>query len=203
MEYVGFINAAHNIEHLEELVSSMRRLPCAVIFYEENDDNDRQKWKAFIGQLNHGDVAVLLSFDNAFKNFSDLMFFLKLCSSKNIRIISIKDSLDSEDVIFPKASTKKTLDAIASMTSVRGKDSFDDFEEALLSDKYHEKKLKKYMMVINMYNAGYSIKEIMSRTGYHGKSNIYRILHRFNVELEYPTMVRSNQPNQGVIMRNL
>lgn len=39
--------------------------------------------------------------------------------------------------------------------------------------------------------------------GYHGKSNIYRILHMFNVELEYPTMVRSKQPGVGVIMRNL
>ena len=122
-----------------------------------------------------------------------MMFFLKLCASKNIRIISLKDSLDTSDVFFPKVSTQNTLNVIASMTVTKGQAAFDDFQAELLSDKFHEKKLKKYRMVINMYNAGYSIKEIMSRTGYHGKSNIYRILHMFNVELEYPTMVRSKQ----------
>ena len=124
-------------------------------------------------------------------------------SSKNIRIISLCDSLDSSDELFPKLGTKNTLDAIANMTVAKGQAAFDDFQAELLSDKYHEKKLKKYRMVINMYNAGYSIKEIMSRTGYHGKSNIYRILHMFNVELEYPTMVRSKLPGVGVTMRNL
>jgi transposase len=82
-------------------------------------------------------------------------------------------------------------------------EGFDDFEAELISDKHQEKKLRKYRMVINMYNAGYSIKEIMSRTGYRGKSNIYRILHMYNVELEYPTMVRTRLLQPNVIQRNL
>ena len=203
MECIGYINTAYYIEHFEEIVLSMKQLPCSSIYYDEKDDDDRQKWKSFVGTLNNNDTAVLMSFDNAFCSFNDLMFFLKLCSSKNIRIISLCDSLDSSDELFPKLGTKNTLDAIAKMTVAKGKAAFDDFQAELLSDKYHEKKLKKYRMVINMYNAGYSIKEIMSRTGYHGKSNIYRILHMFNVELEYPTMVRSKLPGVGVTMRNL
>ena len=178
-------------------------MPCSSIYYDDRDDGERQKWKSFVGTLNNNDTAVLISFDNAFCNFNDLMFFLKLCSSKNIRIISLKDSLDTSDELFPKARTQDTLRAIANMTVAKGQAAFDDFQAELLSDKFHEKKLKKYRMVINMYNAGYSIKEIMSRTGYHGKSNIYRILHMFNVELEYPTMVRSKLPGVGVVMRNL
>ena len=58
-------------------------------------------------------------------------------------------------------------------------------------------------MVINMYNAGYSIREIMSKTGYRGKSNIYRVLHMYNVELGYPTMVRTRPFEGNVIQRNL
>lgn len=203
MEYVGYINTAYYIEHFEEIILSMKQLPCSSIYYDEKDDGDRQKWKSFVSTLNNNDTAVLMSFDNAFYNFSDLMFFLKLCSNKNIRIISLRDSLDTSDELFPKLSTKDTLDAIANMTVTKGHATFDDFQAELLSDKFHEKKLKKYRMVINMYNAGYSIKEIMSRTGYHGKSNIYRILHMFNVEVEYPTMIRSKQSGTGVIMRNL
>ena len=203
MEYVGYINTAYYIEQLEEFVSSMKQMPCSFIYYDEKDNGDRQNWKSFISTLNNNDTAVLVSFDNAFCNFNEMMFFLKLCSSKNIRIISLKDSLDTSDVLFPKVSTQNTLKIIASMTVTKGQAAFDDFQAELLSDKFHEKKIKKYRMVINMYNAGYSIKEIMSRTGYHGKSNIYRILHMFNVELEYPTMVRSKQPCVGVVMRNL
>lgn len=181
----------------------MKQLPCTAIYYDDRDDVARERWKAFIGQLHTGDVAVLMSFDNACKNFNDMMFFLKLCSSKDIRIISLSDALDTADELFPKSSTKSTLAAIARMSANKGEASFDDFQAELLSDKFHEKKLKKYRMVINMYNAGYSIKEIMARTGYHGKSNIYRILHRFNVDVEYPTMVRSKQSDQHMIMRNL
>ena len=94
----------------------MKQLPCSSIYYDEKDDDDRQKWKSFVGTLNNNDTAVLMSFDNAFCSFNDLMFFLKLCSSKNIRIISLCDSLDSSDELFPKLGTKNTLDAIANMT---------------------------------------------------------------------------------------
>lgn len=54
-------------------------------------------------------------------------------------------------------------------------------------------------MVINMYNAGYSVKEIMERTGYRGKSNVYRILHLYDVSLEYPSMSRSKSSNDIAI----
>lgn len=203
MDYIGYINAAYYFEHIDEVVSRMKQLPCTAIYYDDRDDVARERWKVFIGQLHTGDVAVIMSFDNACKNFNDMMFFLKLCSSKDIRIISLSDALDTADELFPKSSTKSTLAAIARMSANKGEASFDDFQAELLSDKFHEKKLKKYRMVINMYNAGYSIKEIMARTGYHGKSNIYRILHRFNVDVEYPTMVRSKQSGEHMIMRNL
>ena len=203
MECFGYINTAYYIEHFEEVVLLMKQLSCSCIFYDDRDDVGHLKWKSFVGKLNDNDTAVLMSFDNAFCTFNDLIFFLKLCSSKNIRIISLCDSLDTSDELFPKESTKNMLNAIANMNVAKGKAAFDDFQAELLSDKFHDKKLKKYRMVINMYNAGYSIKEIMSRTGYHGKSNIYRILHMFNVDVEYPTMVRSKQHGGDYIMRNL
>ena len=136
MEYVGYINTAYYIEHFEEFVSSMRQMPCSSIYYDQRDDGERQKWKSFVGTLNNNDTAVLISFDNAFCNFNDLMFFLKLCSSKNIRIISLKDSLDTSDELFPKSRTQDTLRAIANMTVAKGQAAFDDFQAELLSDKF-------------------------------------------------------------------
>ena len=51
-----------------------------------------------------------------------------------------------------------------------------------------------------MYKAGYSVKEIMEKTGYKGKSNIYRVLHKYNVRMEYPAMSRAaNKPLESSI----
>lgn len=51
-----------------------------------------------------------------------------------------------------------------------------------------------------MYKAGYSVKEIMERTGYRGKSNIYRVLHMYDVNMEYPSMSRvANKPQSSSI----
>ena len=155
MEYIGYINTVYYIEQLEAFVLYMKKMPCSFIYNDKKDNGQRQNWKLFISALNNNDTAVLFSFDNAFCNFNEMMFFLKLCSSKNIRIISLKDSLDTSDILFPKVSTQNTLNIIASMTVTKGLSAFDDFQAEMLSDKFHEKKLKKYRMVINMYNAGY------------------------------------------------
>lgn len=201
MKYIGYINKAQLVEHMQTIVRQMSDVGCSLILCQEEDDATHSEWKRFVTALHDGDVAVLYSFKNAFKNSNDMVFFLKMCSSKNIRIISLADSVDSADKLFPRPSTKNTLLAIVNMSAVSKEDTHDDFEAELISDKHQEKKLKRYRMVINMYNAGYNIKEIMSRTGYRGKSNIYRILHQYGVELEYPTMVR-NKLHQPV-MRNL
>ena len=202
MSCVGYINNAQYVDNIEVGVSRMKQLQCSLVHIEDRDDNDRLEWKCFVGKLNEGDTAVLLSFDNAFKNHTELVFFLKYCLSRHIRIISLFDGLDTSDELYPN-NTRNVLSAIVNVRTDKRDEGFDDFEAELIADKHQEKKLRKYRMVINMYNAGYSIKEIMARTGYHGKSNIYRILHRFNVDVEYPTMVRSKQSDQHMIMRNL
>ena len=202
MRHVGYINNAQNIDIINKGLPQLKQLQCHTVYIEDKEDKERLAWKRFVSELGEGDVAILLSFNNAFKSFSDLMFFLKLCSGKRIRIISVQDALDSSDELFPHQGTQCILSAIAGM-SRKNAGEYDDFEAELISEKRQEKKLKKYRMVINMYNAGYSIREIMSKTGYRGKSNIYRVLHMYNVELGYPTMVRTRPFEENVIQRNL
>jgi len=193
MKHVGYINNAQNSEPTELLKSLMRQYHCSAIYSEQEDAVARPSWKSFINDLSDGDVAVLLSFDNAFSTFNEMIFFLKLCSKKHVRLISICDAVDSFDELFPEeSSTRSTLSAIVSMSASRTNKNYNDFDAELYSDKHRDRKLKKYRMVINMYNAGCSIKEIMAKTGYKGKSNIYRVLHRYNVEMEYPTMSRKH-----------
>lgn len=191
MNYIGYINEAQFIEHASEIVNLMRGHGCVNIHIEQPKDKKRIEWCKFIDSLSNGDSAVFASFDNVFHNFHDMMFFIKYCSKMNIRIISLSDGLDTHDKLFPKTRTSDTLKLICKVFSKRDKTSHDDLEAELYSYGFEDRKLKRYKLVINMYKAGYSVKEIMERTGYRGKSNIYRILHQYNIQMEYPSMSRA------------
>lgn len=195
MKYIGYINASQNIEQYESHIEALQALQCVAVYVDEPHANSRERWKSFIDDLEDGDVAVLYSFDNAFRNIHDMVFFLKFCSKKNVQILSLEDELDTHDILFSVPKTKNILELVCKMFSKRDQNSHDDIEAQLYSNKYSDKRLKRYKMVINMYNAGYSVKEIMERTGYRGKSNIYRILHLYDVRLEYPSMSRGKSGN--------
>ncbi|MCH4018249.1 MAG: helix-turn-helix domain-containing protein [Prevotella sp.] len=120
-----------------------------------------------------------------------MIFFVKFCRKTGIRIVSIGDGLDTHDELFPESKTVNTLDLVCRVFSKRDRNAHDDLEAELYSNTYSDRKLKRYKLVINMYKAGYGIKEIMERTGYRSKSNLYRILHLYDVQMEYPSMSRA------------
>lgn len=191
MSYIGYINTSQHIEQISNIIGLMKSYGCANIHIGLPRDKKRIEWCKFIDSLSTGDSAVLASFDNVFHNFHDMMFFIKYCSKMNIRIISLSDGLDTHDKLFPETRTSDTLKLICKVFSKRDKTSHDDLEAELYSYGFEDRKLKRYKLVINMYKAGYSVKEIMERTGYKGKSNIYRILHQYNIQMEYPSMSRA------------
>ncbi len=191
MNYIGYINNAQLYEQTNNIVEKMKQHGCSAVFVEQPKDRKRLEWGSFIDSLTSGDSAMFHSFDNVFRNFHDMMFFIKYCSKMNIRIISLSDGLDTHDQMFPETKTADTLSLICRVFSKRDKTSHDDLEAELYSYSFEDRKLKRYKLVINMYKAGYSVREIMERTGYRGKSNIYRILHQYDVEMEYPAMSRT------------
>lgn len=200
MKYIGYSNNAHIIEHKNKVVEVMTKLKCSVIHMEDYDGMARNEWRLFIDELEEGDVAVLYSFYDAFDSHHDMMFFLKLCAMKKIRFISIKDKLDSSNEYFQSSGVRQVLEAINTVSAKKSDGKSDDFEAELYALTHEQRKLKRYRMVINMYKAGYPIKEIMYRTGYKGKSNIYRILHLYNIDVEFPSMLRnSTEAVAGVI----
>lgn len=191
MKHIGYIGNAHINEHGEDALKQMRVHGCETLYKENGKGRKRPQWEAFINELHEGDCAVLLSFDNAFYNFHDMIFFVKFCRKTGIRIVSIADGLDTQDELFLESKTVNTLDLICKVFSKRDRNTHDDLEAELYSTNYNDRKLKRYKLVINMYKAGYCIKEIMERTGYRSKSNLYRILHMYDVQMEYPSMSRA------------
>lgn len=199
MKNIGFIKAAQDIEQTEQMLNLMKEHGYVSVHVEEVRSSNRSRWQDFVDGLDDYDIAVLYSFDNAFRNIHDMIFFLKFCSKKNIRIVSVEDKVDSNNLLFSGTTTKDVFDVVCKMFSKRDRNSHDDIEADLYSNKHSDRRLKRYRMVINMYNAGYSVKEIMERTGYRGKSNVYRILHLYDVSLEYPSMSRSKSSNDIAI----
>lgn len=199
MKNIGFIKAAQDIEQTEQMLNLMKEYGCVSVHVEEVRSSNRSRWQDFVDGLDDYDIAVLYSFDNAFRNIHEMIFFLKFCSKKNIRIVSVEDKVDSNNLLFSGTTTKDVFDVVCKMFSKRDRNSHDDIEADLYSNKHSDRRLKRYRMVINMYNAGYSVKEIMERTGYRGKSNVYRILHLYDVSLEYPSMSRSKSSNDIAI----
>ena len=187
MKHIAYGNITQRNEENEVIIDSLKKMNCPV-FIESDIDNRREKWTEFIDILQEGDTAIIYSFSNTFVNYHDMIFFLKYCFTQDIRIVSLADKLDTQDILFPETHTKDVLLLVCKMF-LQKKKSIDNLE-ADYSQSKSEEKLKRYMLVINMYSSGYSIKDIMTKTGYRGKSNIYRILKMYDVDVYYPQKIR-------------
>lgn len=190
MQYFAYGNTSQYIEEKEFIIDSLKKMNCP-LFLDTDTDKRRKKWCEFIDSLKEGDTAIVYSFDNSFINYHDMIFFLKYCFTQNIRIISLADKLDTQDILFPETHSKDVLILICKMF-IRKKTLHVNTETDYSRSK-GEKKLKKYRLVINMYTAGYSIKDIMLKTGYKCKGNIYRILRSYNIDVAYPQKRRKMQ----------
>ena len=188
MRYIGYANMAHIDEHSSNVVRELSEKKCSVVYLESRNSDNHAEWNHFIDELNDGDVAVIFSFGNVFHNYTEVMHFLKMCSTRKIRIISIHDEIDTSDTI-----TSDILTAITKVVNSNKEEVHDDVQAELVIGTKRNKKLKKHRTIVNMYNAGFSIKDIMNKTNCRSKSNLYRILHLYDVQLEYPAMSRKTK----------
>ena len=198
-----YINKTQNYEQHEKFHDVINGVKCSKYYHEETDDESRPAWSKFIDNLKEGDTATFLSFNNAFKNIREMTMFLKLCSSKNIRIVSVMDSVDSTDEPFPETSTKNVLDVISKMP-LHGDNATKVFSYTeLKAINSRNARIKKHQTVVNMYKGGYSVGEIMKRLNIKSKSTVYSILHKYDISLEYPTMIRMKHGNANPEERSL
>ena len=114
MKLIAYGNIAQHNEDKELIVDTLRKMNCPV-FIETEIDNRREKWTEFIDLLQEGDTAIIYSFSNTFVNYHDMIFFLKFCFTQNIRIISLADKLDTQDILFPESNTRDVLLLICRM----------------------------------------------------------------------------------------
>lgn len=205
MRKIVYINTFRYFEQNDGFNDAINEIQCSKLYREEIADDSRPAWGEFIDDLQEGDTAIFLSFNNAFRNIREMTMFLKLCSAKNIRIVSIMDSVDSSDEIFPESRTQNVLDVISKLP-VNGDRATKEYSlSELRAINTRCARIKKHQTVINMYKGGYNVREIMNRLHIKSKSTIYCILHKYNINLDYPRMIRlklgKGNPEESYISR--
>ena len=175
--YFGYFKCPQNIRDISSLpiLQEMKELHCSKIFMD--DVGERTNWGLFCKAIENGGTAVLYSFDNALLDGGvDFRTFIKFCAMNEVRIISLGDKVDSEDIMFPPR-TSATLLTIANLSAKRNPGRYNDYREDA-TDALSLKRLKEAALVVNMYNAGYTLNDIIKKTGYKSKKSVYDIIKK-------------------------
>ncbi len=141
--------------------------------------------KELVLSIKEHDELVVPSMASAVGSMRGLAAFLELCRSKNIRLISIGDRIDSHDLLFGAASTRRIFSIISSIPMAiseikRGRTgNLIDGGNSRCVKK--AKKEARDIQVINMYLAGYTLDNIMEYNEV-SLSTLFRILRRHNIE---------------------
>lgn len=189
MKSIAYVRQTPNFDTRQKCIEKLSRVKCQTVHFEGSDESEREAWKRFVANLESGDTAVFISLSNAFTNYRDFVFFVKYCNKLKIWIRSIADNFDSSN-----EDASNTIQAIIKLPAqVFSVDYLDnDVESNKHTSLYKLRKLKQDQIIINMYNAGFKGREICEKAKC-GKSSMFRAIHKYNIELQYPQMSRKKE----------
>lgn len=189
MAKVGYIFFAEGYETHNDDIKWMKEYGCVRII-EEKAANEtlRPDWKQLLMTLERGDVLVLSKFSNALRGVREFSLFLELCRIKVVRIISIRDKVDSKDEVFPHLSSEALLNifgALPSEVAILRKASthVTRLKQVKTKPKAVKKRQDREKTIVNMYNGGHSIDDIWHISGFRSRSSIFRILNKHGITL--------------------
>lgn len=169
----------------------MEEFGCIEVVEEEMPvgEKSRTLWDSLMSRMQFGDTIVIPKLSNALRGARQLVFFLEFCRIQNIRLISLRDKIDSANQLFPETQTSDVLTAIALLPkeanairkSSRHISRMKKHIESLSSKAMS--KIERNKRVVNMYLQGYSIDDIFKESGFRSRSSVFRILNLANVDL--------------------
>ena len=110
MAKVGYIYSSGQHDTIATDKTWMEEYGCCRIIEEDgSQEKTRPEWKQLMDCLERGDELVISKFSNALRGVRELAMFLEFCRVKVIRIISIKDRIDSRGELFPNTSIADVL----------------------------------------------------------------------------------------------
>lgn len=131
MARIGYIVTELPEQRIEEDEQRIKKENCDIIYRERyNVEGKTKELKKLIDNLNDRDEVIFLSMANAFKGVRQLCLFLNISRIKNLRIIFLRDRIDSYGEKY-ESSTENLLYAISTLTE----DSYAIRKIRILSEK--------------------------------------------------------------------
>lgn len=174
----GYARVSTEAQNLDRQLDALRKYGVDVIYNEKmtGTKKDRPELSKLLERITKGDTVVIESLSRLGRSTRDLIELTELFKSKSVRLVSLKESIDTE------TSTGKLLFTLMSAIAQFERDTIADrTREGLRSakargrtggrPKANSDNIKK---AVKLYNTRqYSIKEIEELTGIK-KSTLYR-----------------------------
>lgn len=166
---------------------------CDIIYKDViKNETTRPEWKSLFNSLKRGDELFLISLHNAVRGPRQLSLLLELCRVQRIRLVSLRDKIDSWDEMF-KSSTAHVLNIIGALPgdTLAMRISGERYVSNKRGLKAKGLKSERDKMCIKMYQEGYPIEDIQKATNFSSKSSIFRILKKYGIEFSRRTGKKS------------
>lgn len=174
----GYARVSTEAQNLDRQLDALRKYGVDVIYNEKmtGTKKDRPELTKLLERITKGDTVVIESLSRLGRSTKDLIELTELFKSKGVRLVSLKESIDTE------SSTGKLLFTLMSAIAQFERDTIADrTREGLRSarargrtggrPKTNSDSIKK---AVKLYNTRqYSVKEIEELTGVK-KSTLYR-----------------------------
>ena len=174
MAKVGYIFKANSYDAFDADKEWMLQYGCVQVIEESvKHETLRPKWKQLMSNLERGDELVVSKFSNA------------------VRIISIHDKIDTCNELFAETTPAEVLmmfGALPEEVAVlrKSSDKIMRLQQSINTSILTKKSLSKAerdKKIVDMYNDGYSIRDIWKESGVRSKSTVYGILNKYRVQL--------------------
>ena len=193
MQFISYTESDQQTEQVGTFIRTMDATPSHLSFQGAEGN---EGFQMFIKAIQRGDTVVFLSMKGIFSSVETFLMFLRFCQNEEVRLISIQDEIDTADVIFPLPCSSRWMKILCSLQSTK-RTEHDDAQAEMLAETAHERMVKRHCMVMNLYQSGAKIEEVMRLTGYKSTRSIYTILHDNGVDLQFPSMKRERKREEN------
>ena len=193
MAKVGYIYRTSHDDSLAEDRVWMADYGCVQIVEEETaQEKLRPQWKRLLASLDRGDELVVAKFSNAVQGLRELSTLLEFCRVKVVRLISIRDRIDTGDKLFPDTTTSQIMQMFGAlpeevMVLRRAEAHVQYLQQHIKPTRFKtltaKEKSERENMIVSMYNNGHTLDDIYSMSGFKSRSSIFRILNKYGVKL--------------------
>lgn len=185
MARIGYIVTELPEQRIDEDEQRIKKENCDIIYRERYnvEGETKELKKLMMDNLNDRDEVIFLSMANAFKGVRPLCLFLNISRIKNLRIIFLRDRIDSYEEKY-ESSTENLLHAISTLTE----DSYAIRKIRKLSEKRERSRSQARQLrnekCVELYKAGVPTDEIKKQVGFRSKSSVFRILRASGVKTD-------------------